>query len=112
MRKAVIVIALLSVASSPVIFAGDPATTTAVAAGLPEYRIGIDDLLDIAVWNVTEIQKTLPVRPDGKISLPLINDVVAAGLTPMELRDQLKVKLAVFIHNPDVSVVVREIHSL
>ena len=47
------------------------------AAMLPEYRIGIDDVLDIAVWNVTELQKTMPVRPDGKISLPLVNDVVA-----------------------------------
>src|SRR5207245_1271651 len=77
-----------------------------------EYRIGIDDLLDIAVWNVAELQKTVPVRPDGKISLPLVNDVVAAGLTPMELRDHLAKKMAIFIQNPDVSVVVREIHSL
>lgn len=81
-------------------------------SSLPEYRIGIDDLLDIAVWNIAELQKTIPVRPDGKISLPLVNDVVAAGLTPMELRDQLKKSLAVFIHDPDVSVVVREIRSL
>src|SRR5438270_1483316 len=78
---------------------------------LPEYRIGIEDVLDIAVWNVAELQKTVPVRPDGKISLPLVNDVVAAGLTPMELRDQLTKKIAVYVQNPDVSVVVREIRS-
>jgi len=76
-----------------------------------DYRIGIDDVLDIAVWNITELQKTIPVRPDGKISLPLVNDVVAAGLTPMELRQQLTKALAQFVQNPDVSVVVREIRS-
>ena len=78
----------------------------------PDYRIGIDDVLDIAVWNVVELQKTVPVRPDGKISLPLVNDVVAAGLTPMELRSQLTRQMAAFVQNPDVSVVVREIRSL
>lgn len=77
-----------------------------------EYRIGIDDVLDIAVWNVAELQKTVPVRPDGKISLPLVNDVVAAGLTPMALRKELTEKFAAFVHGPDVSVVVREIRSL
>jgi polysaccharide biosynthesis/export protein len=77
----------------------------------PEYRIGIEDVLDIGLRNDTELQKVVPVRPDGKISLPLVNDVVAAGLTPMELRDVLKEKLATYVHNPEVSVVVREIHS-
>lgn len=82
------------------------------AAVAEDYRIGIDDVLDVAVWNVAELQKTVPVRPDGKISLPLVNDVVAAGLTPMELREQLTKAMSTFIQNPDVSVVVREIHSL
>jgi polysaccharide export outer membrane protein len=77
-----------------------------------EYRIGVADVLDISVWNVAELEKTQPVRPDGRISLPLVNDVVAAGRTPMELRDELTKKLASFVHNPDVAVVVREINSL
>jgi polysaccharide export outer membrane protein len=76
------------------------------------YRIGVEDILDIAVWNYADLSKTVPVRPDGKISLPLVNDIVAAGLTPMELRDVLTEKLRVFIQKPDVSVVVREIRSL
>jgi polysaccharide export outer membrane protein len=84
----------------------------AAVADLPEYRIGIEDVLDVAVWNVAELQKTVPVRPDGKISLPLVNDVVAAGLTPMELRDLLTKKIATYVQHPDVSVVVREIRSL
>ncbi|MGZ5475752.1 MAG: polysaccharide biosynthesis/export family protein [Thermoanaerobaculia bacterium] len=88
--------------------AGEPV----VSADPPDYRIGIDDVLDIAVWNVAELQKTVPVRPDGKISLPLVNDVVAAGLTPMELRDALTKKIAAYVQSPDVSVVVREIRSL
>ena len=53
------------------------------------YVIGPEDVLDIAVWENTQISRTVPVRPDGKISLPLVNDVQAAGLTPMQLREVL-----------------------
>lgn len=82
------------------------------ASSKDEYRIGIEDVLDIAVWNVAELHRTVPVRPDGKVSIPLVNDVTAAGLTPMELRDLLTTKLSEYVQNPDVSVVVREIRSL
>jgi polysaccharide export outer membrane protein len=75
------------------------------------YRIGVEDVLDIAVRNDDHLQKVMPVRPDGKISMPLINDVAAAGLTPMQLRDTLRDKYSAYIQNPDVSVIVREIHS-
>lgn len=75
------------------------------------YRIGPEDVLDIAVWNDTAISRTVPVRPDGKISLPLLNDVQAAGLTPMQLRDILITKLADYIPAPEVSVIIREVHS-
>jgi polysaccharide export outer membrane protein len=81
-------------------------------AAAPEYRIGSEDVLDISVRNNAELEKVVPVRPDGKISLPLVNDIGAAGLTPMELRDVLTEKFAAYIQNPEVSVVVREIHSL
>jgi len=76
-----------------------------------EYLIGPEDVLDVAVWNNTEITRTVPVRPDGKISLPLLNDVQAAGLTPMQLRDVLVKGLESYIPSPTVSVIVREIHS-
>lgn len=76
-----------------------------------EYLIGPEDVLDIAVWNNTEMSRTVPVRPDGKISLPLLNDVHADGMTPMQLRDALAASLAEFIAAPNVSVIVREIHS-
>jgi polysaccharide biosynthesis/export protein len=76
-----------------------------------EYRIGAEDVLDIAVWNNTAVSRTVPVRPDGRISLPLLNDVPAAGLTPRELRDVLVQKLADYMPTPEVSVIVREVHS-
>src|SRR2546423_2693600 len=83
-------------------------TTTAPTVAAAEYRIGSEDVLDISVRNNPELEKVVPVRPDGKISLPLINDVVAAGLTPMELRDALTEKFSNYIQNAEVSVVVRE----
>jgi polysaccharide export outer membrane protein len=76
------------------------------------YVIGPEDVLDIAVWNSVELTRTVPVRPDGKLSLPLLDDVQAAGFTPMELRDRLTKALARFLANPQVTVVVREIHSV
>ncbi|HKY31393.1 MAG TPA: polysaccharide biosynthesis/export family protein [Candidatus Polarisedimenticolia bacterium] len=77
-----------------------------------DYQIGPEDVLDIAVWNNTAISRTVPVRPDGKISLPLLNDLQAGGRTPLQLRDELIRKLAEFMSNPEVSVIVREVHSL
>jgi polysaccharide biosynthesis/export protein len=76
------------------------------------YTIGPEDLLDVTVWNNAGISRTVPVRPDGKISLPLLDDVQAAGLTPKQLKDDLARRLAKYISSPEVSVIVREIHSL
>ena len=76
------------------------------------YTIGAEDILDVTVWNNTVISRTVPVRPDGMISLPLLDDVQAAGLTPKQLKADLTRRLAKFIAAPEVSVVVREIHSL
>src|SRR5437762_488590 len=76
-----------------------------------DYKIGPEDVLDIAVWNNTAISRAVPVRPDGKISLPLLNDVQAAGLSAMQLRDILAKKLAEYVPAPEVSVIVREVHS-
>jgi polysaccharide export outer membrane protein len=75
------------------------------------YVIGPEDVLDIAVWDNAQITRTVPVRPDGKISLPLLNDVQAAGLTPMQLRETLTTALAEYIPRSAVSVLVREVHS-
>jgi polysaccharide export outer membrane protein len=76
-----------------------------------EYRIGPEDVLQITVWQNAELSRILPVRPDGKISLPLVNDVQAAGLTPMQLREALKQKLAEYAPAAEVSVIVGEVQS-
>ena len=76
-----------------------------------EFQIGPEDLLDISVWKNVELSRVVPVRPDGKVSLPLVNDIQAAGLTPSELRDQIATRLAEYIPAPEVSVMVREVHS-
>lgn len=77
-----------------------------------EYLIGPEDVLDVTVWkNCPDLCRTVPVRPDGKVSLPLVNDVQASGLTPMDLRRQLTEQLAEFIPAPEVSVIVREVHN-
>jgi polysaccharide biosynthesis/export protein len=75
------------------------------------YKIGPEDTLAIAVWQNNDLTRTVPVRPDGKISLPLVNDVQAAGLTPMELRDLLKEKLAEYAPGAEISVIVSEVNS-
>jgi len=77
-----------------------------------EYLIGPEDVLDVLVWkNCPDLCRTVPVRPDGKVSLPLVNDVQAAGLTPMELRQHLTAQLAEYLPTPEVSVIVREVHN-
>ena len=76
-----------------------------------EYLIGPADVIEISVWQNKEISRTVPVRPDGKISLPVLNDVQAAGLTPIALQQILTKALAPYIQTPEVSVIVREVHS-
>lgn len=112
-RSAVLVIALLC----PVLtLADDPPDETA-AAERPEnpyagdYLIGIEDVLQIAVWKTPDLSLTVPVRPDGKISLPLIDDVHAAGLSPAELKAVLTDRWKLFVSDPEVSVIVQEINS-
>lgn len=76
-----------------------------------DYRIGPEDMLQISVWKNEALSRLVPVRPDGKVSLPLLNDVQAAGHTPMELRDLLIEKLKEYIPSPEVSVIVVEPRS-
>ena len=90
--------------------AAAPAPEPKSVAG-PEYIIGPDDTLHVSVWKEPDLTATLPVRPDGKISLPLLNDVQAAGLTPMQLADSLTGKLKKFVADPRVTVVVTQINS-
>lgn len=91
---------------------GATAIEAAIISSANDYRIGPEDLLDISVWKNPELSRTVPVRPDGKVSLPLVNDIQAAGLTPTALREQLTRRLAEFIPAPEVAVIVREVHSV
>jgi len=77
----------------------------------PEYVIGPQDVLHVAVWKEADLTATLPVRPDGKISLPLLDDVQASGLTPKQLAASVTEKLKKYIADPRVTVVVTEINS-
>jgi polysaccharide biosynthesis/export protein len=81
------------------------------ASGLSDYRIGPEDVLQVSVFGNEALSRTVPVRPDGMISLPLLNDVRAAGLTPMELRVALMKKLVEFVPSPEVAVIVTEVRS-
>jgi polysaccharide export outer membrane protein len=91
------------------------ATKTADLAARPmgeaEYKIGPQDVLRIDVWKEPDISRTIPVRPDGKISLPLLSDLQAAGLTTMELAASITEGLKKFINSPQVTVTLTEINS-
>jgi polysaccharide export outer membrane protein len=77
----------------------------------PSYIIGAQDVLDIDVWQEAELTKSVTVRPDGKISLPLVNDVQAAGMTPTQLAGDLTTKFKKFVSDPQVTVIVTAINS-
>jgi len=77
----------------------------------PDYIIGPEDTLHISVWKEPDLTATLPVRPDGKISMPLLNDVQAAGLKPMQLADSITERLRKYIADPRVTVVVTAMNS-
>src|SRR5579864_8621862 len=76
------------------------------------YVIGNEDVLDINVWKEPEISRTVPVRPDGKITLPLIGDIQAGGLTPHKLQENVSNGLRSYVSNPEVTVIVQEVKSL
>jgi polysaccharide export outer membrane protein len=83
----------------------------AVAADSDQYVIGPEDVLLIYVWKEESITKTVPVRIDGKISIPLVNEIQASGLTPLQLKEALTEKLRGFIESPTVTVTVMEANS-
>lgn len=102
------------------VVATSPAQSTpaaeASAAPAPEissstYVIGPSDVLAVTVWKEATLSGSILVRPDGMISMALLGDVKAAGLTPLQLADQITLKLKKYIQDPKVSVVVAEIHS-
>ena len=75
------------------------------------YRIGVDDSIAINVWKNPELSLTVPVRPDGKVSMPLIGDVQAAGYTPDEVSVIIKKRLQNFVRDPNVTIIVTDLRS-
>ena len=107
---------LVGAQSSPTSADSKPASSTSTvpdsAPGVgPDYRIGADDVLKISVWKEPDLSETLPVRVDGKISMPLLNDVAAAGLTPTQLAALLTERLKKFVADPRVTVIVTAMNS-
>ncbi len=92
-----------------------PAGAPAVPAGVqppPGFVLGTDDVLTIVFWRDKDMSAEVVVRPDGRITLPLVNDVQAAGLTPEQLRERVTAEAAKYIEDPSVTVVVKQINSL
>src|SRR5215813_2460200 len=105
-------------AAKPVLSDSNPAPTEAKAAPLPPsttpasrvpavhpdtYIVGVGDVLEISVWKEGELSKVVPVRPDGMITLPLVGEIKAVGLTPNQLRDQVTASLQKVVSDPQVT---------
>lgn len=89
----------------------EPETKVPSSVASPDYVIGAEDTLHISVWKEPDLTVTLPVRPDGKISLPLLDDVQAAGMTPVALKEVITGKLKKYVADPRVTVVVTAMNS-
>lgn len=97
--------ALLPACSSVPVESGPPPVVNEFALD-NNYRIGVGDELHVQVWRNDELSAKVPVRPDGKISSPLVGDIVAAGLTTQELAKTITEKLGAYVRNPEVTVIV------
>ncbi|HTP70375.1 MAG TPA: polysaccharide biosynthesis/export family protein [Dongiaceae bacterium] len=115
MTKRLALVLIMIVSAAAVGVAQEPAKKSESPAPAPgvsdSYKIGPQDVLRIDVWKEPDISRTIPVRPDGKVSLPLLNDVQAAGLTSMELAGVIREGLTKYITSPQVTVTVTEINS-
>lgn len=95
---------------------GLPAATTQAEKAISnavssEYVIGAEDVLDITVWRNPDLSRQVQVRPDGRISMPIIRDVVAVGKTPTQLAEEMTSKLKEYVQNPVVAVTLKEVNS-
>jgi polysaccharide biosynthesis/export protein len=118
-----VMVALSAMAQEPKKTTDTPTAESASKGGQPAsgqsgsqvdnktYVIGGNDVLDIDVWKEKEISRAIPVRPDGKISLPLIGEIQASGMTPLQLQDDITQRLKGFLANPEVTVIVADPRS-
>jgi polysaccharide export outer membrane protein len=90
---------------------GDAPSIDPTAQAVDVYRIGVDDVLQVSVWQNPDLNVTVPVRPDGNISVPLAGDVAAGGRTPEEVAASIKERLATYVRDPNVTVILTELRS-
>jgi len=106
------ILPLFLLGSLPALAQGDPRVEENNSTpDPPEYIIQPNDVLEIVVWGEPDISRTVLVRPDGRISLPLVQDLLASELTPVELKEQMENRLQEFIDSPNVTVIVTAIQS-
>src|SRR5204862_2313883 len=98
--------------ASPAKAVAPSASPRATSAAPSDYVIGPEDVLQVSVWKNETLSRVVPVRPDGKISMPLLHDIQASGLTAMQLRDKISTALSEFMPNPEVTVSVSDVRSL
>lgn len=111
MKHIALSLALISLTACAGFERGDKTKADAPSAKPASYKIGVEDRVQVSVWRNPDLSVTVPVRPDGKISVPLIGDVAAAGLTPMEVSETVKNKLSYYIRDPNVSIIVTDLRS-
>jgi len=107
---AICLLALLAACAT----SGSSATTAPpaqTAAAVDSYHIGVDDIVQVSVWRNPELGITVPVRPDGMISVPLVGDVLAGGRTPGDVAKDIQDKLGVYVRDPQVAVILTELRS-
>ena len=108
LRALVLPLLLAGCASSGNVTSGAPPAPTTLA---DDYQIGVDDMVQVSVWRNPELGITAPVRPDGKISVPLVGDIVAGGRTPDAVAKDVQQKLSTYVLEPQVTVILTELRS-
>ncbi|HEY8055273.1 MAG TPA: polysaccharide biosynthesis/export family protein [Terriglobales bacterium] len=98
-------------APPPVAAKADPPAAQPEAAAASQYTLGAGDVVAVDVWHEPEVSRTLPIRPDGRISLPLAGEVLAKGLTTLQLQDEIADRLKKYIDHPAVTVMLQQAES-
>src|SRR5215470_7659415 len=112
MRFTILIATLLACAGLMTAAAQQPSVTDVVSAyGDTEFRLGPEDVIEVSVYQEKELSTTVPVRPDGKISIPLIGEMPASGKTATELQKEIASRYTKYIADPAVTVVVKEVNS-
>ncbi|HEX7732532.1 MAG TPA: XrtA/PEP-CTERM system exopolysaccharide export protein [Rhodanobacter sp.] len=108
---AALLLALVLTGCASVAPSTQPPKTNADAMAVSDYRIGVDDQLQVSVWHNPDLSVSVPVRPDGKITVPLIGDVQAGGQTPEEVAAVIRDKLKAYVRDPQVAVILTQLRS-